>query len=587
MTVIVIWNLRLQRSETALQKKEAHQRALLAAIPDLVIRINRAGITLELTAPANFRVLGEHRENWVGTHVSHGLSPELAQKRLDVIAKALETRSIQIYEHTLVLDDQIQVEEVRVVPYSDDEVLLLVRDISDSARLEAERKRAEEQLKHDALHDGLTGLPNRNLLLERLDLALKRAKRHSDFQFAVLFLDLDHFKVINDSLGHSVGDELLIAVANQLKTFVRETDMAARLGGDEFVLLVEEIEGLSEAIVVAKRILELFKSPLVLNERQVFTSASIGILTRDINHRTAEDLLRDADLGMYRAKQDGRKQYAIFDPHMHLQAMQRLQLENELRRGLENQEFVLYYQPIISLATGAIRGFEALIRWQHPEYGLVMPGEFIAVAEETRLIVPIGRWILQAACAQMAAWQVQFPEQSLRMSVNLSVQQLQPKLLDHLDSALKQSGLLGERLVLEITESMLVRNLEATDSLLKQLKTRGIHLSIDDFGTGYSSLSYLHQLPADALKIDRAFVSPNERDVRSQTIAESIVALSNLLELNAIAEGIETLEQLQWLQSLGCELGQGNWFSRPLPADQATIFISQSLSSFSYEQPNA
>ena len=810
-----------QRSEEALQNSEAHQRALLTAIPDLIMRVNRAGTYLEITASPNFQVVGDAQGWGVGADINCGLPPELAQIRLEAIHAALETGSIQIYEQSFMIDGRIQYEEVRVVPYSDDEVLLLVRDISDrqlalnqlqqseqrfrhaievapfpimihaedgavlqinsvwteltgykhadipriqdwieraygerqpmvqagieqryslgdrqgegeftitthqgkqciwqfsSAPLESlldgrrvmismavdvterrqaeialrdsearlrlvtenmsdlvclhhpdgrylyvtpssqsllgycpdeligqdvyefvhpedrdyireethpvvrsgeprsiiyrmrrntgeylwletiiqpiwddngqvlhlqttsrdvsDRVRAEEQLKHDALHDGLTGLPNRNLLLERLELVLKRAKRHPDVKFTVLFLDLDNFKVINDSLGHSVGDTLLLAVANQLKTFIRETDVAARLGGDEFVLLIEDIDGLTEAIAIAKRILEALKVPFSINERDVFTSASIGILSWDGRHRTAEDLLRDADLAMYRAKQNGREQYAIFNPNMHLQAMQRLQLENELRRGLENREFVLYYQPIISLTTGGLKGFEALIRWQHPERGLILPGEFIPIAEETRLIVPIGRWILQTACAQMAVWQTQFPQQTLWISVNLSAQQLQPKLLEHLDEALSQSNVPGGQMVLEITESMLVQNLEATDSLLKQLKNREVHLSIDDFGTGYSSLSYLHRLPADALKIDRTFVSPSAYDARNQAIAESIVALSNLLELKAIAEGIETFKQLEWLQSIDCELGQGNYFSPPVPVEQATELIN-------------
>ena len=562
-----------KQAETALWESEARFRLVTENMSDLVCLHHPDGRYLYVT-PSSQALLGYCPEELIDQDPYQFFHPE----DRDRIRKAAHQMALRGEPHPIVYrmrhktGEYLWLETI-TQPIFDSEGQLL--HLQTTSRDVSDRVKAEEQLKHDALHDSLTGLPNRTLLLERLDLALKRAKRHPDFQFAVLFLDLDHFKVINDSLGHSIGDALLLAVANQLKTFVRETDVAARLGGDEFVLLIEEIEGLTEAIAVAERLLEAFKSPLLLNGREVFTSTSIGILTRGTSHRTAEDLLRDADLAMYRAKQDGRGHYAIFDRTLHVQAMQRLQLDTELRRGLENDEFVLYYQPIVSLRTGSIQGFEALIRWQHPDHGLILPGKFIPTAEETRLIVPMGRWVLQTACAQMAAWRAQLPEQSLRVSINLSVQQLQPDLLEHLDEALGQSGLPGAQLVLEITESMLVQKLETTDSLLLQLKARGIHLSIDDFGTGYSSLSYLHRLPADALKIDRAFVSPNERDARNQAIAESIVTLSNLLELNAIAEGIETLEQLQWLQSLGCELGQGNWFSPPLSTDQATVFLNQ------------
>ena len=449
------------------------------------------------------------------------------------------------------------------------------RDVSD-------RVKVEQQLKHDALHDGLTGLPNRSLLMERLDLALKRAKRHPEFQCAVLFLDLDNFKVVNDSLGHIIGDEMLLEVATHLIKFIRETDLAARLGGDEFVILLEEIDGIEEAVRIAERILAALRSPLSVADREVFTSTSIGIVAGTTSHHCAEDLLRDADLAMYRAKHSGRGQYAIFDPAMHLQVVQRLHLENDLRQALENSEFVLYYQPIVNLKTQLIQGFEVLIRWQHPQRGFVSPGEFIEIAEETGLIVPIGQWILHTACQQLAAWQAQFPAKPLRISVNLSVKQLQSLLLQQLEEVLTTYSLQHNSLVLEITESMLVQNVEATCNLLNQVKAKGICLSIDDFGTGYSSLSYLHQLPVDALKIDRTFVSLAGPDARNQVIAESIIALSNLLGLNAIAEGVETPQQLQWLKGLGCELAQGFLFSPPVPATQATELLKRTLPSLPY-----
>ncbi len=446
----------------------------------------------------------------------------------------------------------------------------LIMDIS--ARIKAEHK-----LKHDALHDSLTGLPNRNLLMERLELAFKRAKRHPEYQFALLFLDLDNFKVINDSMGHLIGDELLLAVVTRLNKFIRETDLAARLGGDEFVILLEELDDIEEAVRVAERILEFMRSPFRLNDREVFTSTSIGIVVGSTSYQSAEDLLRDADLAMYRAKQSGRGQYAIFDPAMQLQVKQRLHLENDLRKALENDEFTLYYQPIFDLETDVIQGFETLIRWQHPQRGFVSPGEFIAIAEETELIAPMGHWILHTASQQLASWQAQFPAKPLRISINLSVKQLQSSLLQQLEEVLATYNLQNNSLGLEITESMLVQNVEVTRRLLEQIKAEGICLSIDDFGTGYSSLSYLNQLPVDTLKIDRTFVSPAATDIRNQVIAESVIALSNALGLKAIAEGIETPQQLQWLKGLDCELGQGFLFSPPVTAAQATELLKQSF----------
>lgn len=453
-----------------------------------------------------------------------------------------------------------------------------VSQVQMTSRNVSDRIKAEQQLKHDALHDSLTTLPNRNRLMHRLDQAMQRLRDHPGFQFAVLFLDLDNFKVVNDSLGHLVGDELLIAVACQLRQFIRETDLAARLGGDEFVILVEEIDGIQEAILIAERILAAMRQPFVVADREVVMSTSIGIVAGSDRYQHAVDLLRDADLAMYRAKHGGRAQYALFDPSMHFRATQRLHLEQDLRKALERSELLLHYQPIVALESLQVIGFEALVRWQHPSRGLVSPLEFIAIAEETGLIVPMGRWILITACQQLAHWQQQYPEQRLKMSVNLSVQQLQPTLLSHIEAALTSSQIPPHSLVLEITESMLAQNIEITQSLLERVKQLGIRLSIDDFGTGYSSLSYLSRLPVDSLKIDRAFVNPSEPDTRNQVIAESIVALSNLLELGVIAEGIETADQLQWLKKLGCQEGQGYLFSAPVPAEAAAQLLCQAVS---------
>jgi diguanylate cyclase (GGDEF)-like protein len=395
--------------------------------------------------------------------------------------------------------------------------------------------------------------------------------------FALLFLDLDRFKIVNDSLGHLVGDQLLIVVADILRSFVRQGDIAARLGGDEFVILLEGISDVSQAIHVAERVVSSLQMPLRIGDRDVVTGTSIGIVIGTPDRQSTEAVLRDADLAMYRAKRSGRGRYALFDPAMHQQAMERLDIEDDLRHALARQEFVLYYQPIVDLRTREIRGFEALIRWQHPQRGFVSPLDFISIAEETGHIVEIGTWVLGQAVRQLADWQAQFPQRSLHMSVNLSVQQLQLDLLDHLDDCLANHAIACETLTLELTESMLVRDVETTCRLLEAIHTRGVHLSIDDFGTGYSSLSYLHQLPVDTLKIDRAFVSNTAADTRNQVVAESILALSNLLNLGAIAEGISSEAELVWLRDLGCEFGQGFFFSKPVPADQATALLKQEL----------
>ena len=451
-----------------------------------------------------------------------------------------------------------------------------LKHLQTTSRNVTNRIKVEQQLKYNALHDSLTGLPNRSLLMERLELAVKRVKRSPHLKFAVLFLDLDNFKVINDSLGHLVGDQLLLTVAAKLTQFIRETDLASRLGGDEFVILLEEIDNLDQVLGVATRILSAFRSPFQLaSHKQVFTSTSIGIVISTNSYQGAEELLRDADLAMYRAKQTGKNQYAIFNPSLHLQAVKRLHLENDLRKAFEHDQFLLYYQPIFNLQTNALYGFEALIRWQNPERGFVSPAEFIPIAEETGLIIVLGQWILQTGCQQLAVWQSQFPNKSLKLGINLSVKQLQSSLLKELETVLRQYTLETGSLTLEITETMLLENVKEVSQLLKQIKAKDINLSIDDFGTGYSCLSYLHQFPVDFLKIDRAFVSHALPQTHNQVIAESIIALSNSLNLNVIAEGIETNEQLQWLKQLGCKLGQGFFFSPPVSAAQATQLLTE------------
>lgn len=438
-----------------------------------------------------------------------------------------------------------------------------------------DRKRAEKQLLYDALHDSLTGLPNRVLLMEYIEQSIKRIQRHPDYLFAVLFIDLDRFKIINDSLGHIVGDRLLIAIARKLQGIVRSTDMVSRLGGDEFIILLDEIKDINDAIKIAERISEELRSPLQLENRQVFMSASIGIAISTPDYYQGGDLLRDADIAMYRAKEKGKARYEIFNRIMYTQAFKQLQLENDLRQALERQEFLVHYQPIVSLTTGKLTGFEALIRWQHPKKGLVSPAEFIPIAEETGLIVSIGEWVLQTACQQMSNWQTNLATSlPLKISVNLSGKQLrEPNLLQKIDEIILRTGISGEKLKLELTESMLMENEEAILNTLSELRKRKIQLSIDDFGTGYSSLSYLHRFPVNTLKIDRSFVSRIGEKGENLEIVETIITLAHQLSVSAIAEGVETHQQINQLKALTCEEAQGYFFSKPLESTLAEALI--------------
>ncbi|HEY9799081.1 MAG TPA: EAL domain-containing protein [Leptolyngbyaceae cyanobacterium] len=442
-----------------------------------------------------------------------------------------------------------------------------------------QRKQTEAQLRQNAFYDRLTGLANRALFMEHLQHALQQTKRQKDYLFAVLFLDLDRFKVINDSLGHLKGDQFLIAIAKRLAACIRSTDIAARLGGDEFTILLGDIQDISDAIKVAERIQKELKLPLNLDGQEVFTSASIGIaLSSTVNYDHPEQLLRDADTAMYRAKALGKSRYALFNRDMYANALLRLQLEADLRRALERQEFKVYYQPIVSLMSGDIVGFEALLRWQHPERGLLNPVDFIALAEETGLIVDIGYWVLYEACRQMQAWQINYPQRSfMRMSVNLCAKQFsQPNLIEQIRQILQSTGLDANCLGLEITEGVIVENADEATARLVKLRELGIEILIDDFGTGYSSLGRLYSFPVSVLKIDRSFVNPLASDRRNQEIIEIIVTLANKLGMSAIAEGVETQEQVTILSKLGCKSVQGYFFSHPLPSLEAGALIAAS-----------
>ncbi|HYM62563.1 MAG TPA: EAL domain-containing protein [Thermoanaerobaculia bacterium] len=435
-----------------------------------------------------------------------------------------------------------------------------------------ERVRVEEQLAFDAVHDPLTRLPNRTLFMSRVEQAIAVNFRERVYDFAVIFLDLDRFKVVNDSLGHAAGDELLRAVAARLVGSVRPSDLVARLGGDEFTVLLENIAGGSDAARVAERISEELARPFTIRTREVFTSASIGIAISTSHYTSVGDIVRDADTAMYRAKEQGGGQYAIFDLQMHLQAVQRLQIEMDLRRAIERREFRLMYQPIVSLQSGDLLGFEALIRWDHPVRGVIMPADFIPIAEETGQIVPIGLWVLYEVCSHMKQWSAD-GLQPLTMSINLSARQvLDPSLLGHVERALALFGIEGGAIRFEITESAIAE--ERARPVLVSMRQLGVELCIDDFGTGYSSLSCLVNLPLNVLKIDRAFVSALDCGTEHEEMVRTIVALARNLGLTVIAEGVETIQQVRRLEALGVEYGQGYLFAHPLDAEATKGYVA-------------
>lgn len=446
-----------------------------------------------------------------------------------------------------------------------------------------DRKNAEEKLLHDAFYDSLTGLPNRALFTDRLNYAIERAKRREDYGFAVLFMDIDRFKDINDSLGHLMGDQLLKAIAKKLLSGIRATDTVARFGGDEFVILMDDVRDSSNAIRVANWIQNEYTSPFNLKDHDVFVSTSIGIVLSATGYHRPEDVLRDADIAMYSAKAKGKARYEIFEPGMRDRILERLSLESDLRRAIDNQELRIHYQLIVSLSTGKMAGFEALVRWQHPQKGLISPADFIPMAEETGLIIPLDRWVMREACRQMVEWQNRLASaKGLTISVNLSGKHVtQPDLIPYIKEVLAETGLAPNNLKLEITESALLDNNEITTEVFTRLQKLGVQIQIDDFGIGYSSLGYLSHFPIDALKIDRSFVKMMGEDSNNLKIVQAIVMLSHRLGVGVIAEGVETEDQLDQLVSLGCEYGQGFFVSFPLDNISAETLLTNTTNGLS------
>ncbi|MEP0917091.1 PAS domain S-box protein [Leptolyngbya sp. DQ-M1] len=563
-----------RRAEMALRESEQRLNNILGSLEDVVWSVSAATRETLYLNPAAERIYGrsiaeffDNSKLWL--EVVH---PE-DQKRVRITDKALlKQKGYELEYRILRPDGNVRwLHERCHVVYDGARKPIRIDGISTDI---TERKQLEAQLVHEAYHDALTGLPNRVLFMDRLKQAIARTKRRSNHRFAVLFVDLDRFKVINDSLGHLVGDQLLIEIAKRLASCLGSEQTIARLGGDEFTILLEEIKDEKDATLVAEHLHQALKLPFNLNGYEVLTTASIGIALSGIGYTQPENMLRDADTALYHAKGKGKACWAVFNAAMHSQAMSLLQLEMPLRRAIERQELQVYYQPLVSLTTGRITGFEALVRWLHPEQGLISPAQFIPVAEETGLIVPIGQWVLYESCRQLQRWQTQLlTTAGLTMSVNLSSKQFaQPNLVEQINQVLQETGLDPGNLKLEITESGIMDN-DGSMALLQQLQALGVQLCIDDFGTGYSSLSRLRQLPIQTLKIDRSFVSAMQESTADAEVVQAIITLAHNLGMTVIAEGVETADQLAQLVRLHCEQGQGYFFAKPLNCQAAEAML--------------
>ncbi|MGD0414506.1 MAG: EAL domain-containing protein [Terriglobales bacterium] len=580
-------HLQLHRIRRQLAERDQLFQLISENAADMIALVGSDGRRL-YNSPAYQKVLGYSAEDLKITSSFEQIHPDDRPRVLEAAEKARLTGRGERMEYRVRHKDgswrtlESTASPIRNAKGQTDKLVIVNRDIT-------ERKRAEEMLAHNAFHDGLTNLPNRALFLDRLQHTLTLSKRHPNYKFAVLLIDIDEFRIVNDSMGHSAGDELLIQIARRLLDSVRRADTVsrprtsgvperpanddtlARLGGDEFSILLDDVRDPVEAVRVAERLQAELAAPFLVDQQEIVISASIGIAASTSPHSQAEDLLRDADIAMYRAKRAGKARCEVSDPAMHANAVKRLQLETDLRKAFDQAEFRVYYQPIVWLQTGRIAGFEALTRWQRPE-GILAPMEFIAVAEETGLIIPMNRQLLREACQHLRSWQSEFPSSPpLTMSVNLSSREFaQPDLASEIRKSLEETGVDPGCLQLEIIETIAMGDEEKSGGVLAHLKALGVRLSIDDFGTGYSSLSRLRRIPVDTLKIDRAFISNMDRDPESREIVRIIIMLAHNLGLKVVAEGTETEEQVNLLKQLNCEMAQGYFFSRPAD-DQAML----------------
>ena len=590
----VYQNVLLHRIRRQLAERDQLFQLISENAADMIALVGSDGRRL-YTSPAYLKVLGYSSDDLKDTSSFDLVHPDDRTQVLLAAEKArLSGHGEQMEYRVLHKDGSWRTLESTASPILNvkgqtDKLVIVNRDIT-------ERKRAEEMLAHNAFHDGLTNLPNRALFLDRLQHALTLSKRHSNYKFAVLLIDIDEFKIVNDSLGHTAGDQLLIQIGQRLKDSVRRVDTVsrprvtdvpgrlanddtlARLGGDEFTILLDDIRDPIEAVRVAERIQEELAPPFVVNLEQIVISASIGIASSASPHTLAEELLRDADIAMYRAKRSGKARCEVSDVAMHANAVKRLRLETDLRKALDQGEFRVHYQPIVSLQTGKITGFEALTRWQRPE-GILPPAAFITVAEEIGLIIPMNRQLLREACIRLRGWQSEFPSNPpLTMSVNITPKEFtQPDLASEIRKCLEETGVDPSCLQLEIVETIAMGDAEKSGQVLAKLKALGVRLSIDDFGTGYSSLSRLRRIPVDTLKIDRAFISNMDSDPENREIVRVIIMLAHNLGLKVVAEGTETEQQVNLLKELNCEMTQGYFFSRPADDQAMSNLLANNL----------
>lgn len=552
-------------AQAALGKSEARYRALVDNCR-VGVFVNQEGIYTYVNAALE-NTLGYAPGELHGKHFRSLYAPEaLAEAEARYRARQKGEESASVFETTLLHangEDRLSV-IITISALEQDGVVVSTGTVTDIS----EFKRIERQLRHNATHDPLTDLPNRTLFLQRLSRTMASLEAH-DQQYAVLFLDLDGFKVINDSLGHAAGDEVLVEIAHRIKRCLNPWDMVSRHGGDEFTILLENVASPSSAVEIARRLRESLNEPLAILDTELFTNASIGIVIGNAEYPDAEAILRDADTAMYSAKAGGQNGIALFDQRMHETARLRLQLETDLRLGMERDEFLLHYQPICDLKTREIRGFEALLRWQHPRLGMLSPADFLAVAEETGQIVPLGWWILETALEQLTRWQLETGRTDLYLSLNLAHRQFHhPQLIERLRRALRGASIQPGTLHIELTETIFMDNPDAAIERLHALKEVGVELFLDDFGTGYSSFAHLNRYAIDKLKIDRSFIMDDSR--RARRILRSIVQLARALDIGVIGEGIEEASQLKYLRRLGIPQGQGYLLGAPMPASSAS-----------------